>query len=97
MGSEMCIRDSFPGCIVPYSGKPRIAISHSNIVNMIGQLGAVFTKHHINIDKMVNNSKGELAYNIIVCDNLPENVNELVDDLYAIHSVKKVRVLNQEG
>ena len=64
---------------------------------MIGQLGAVFTKHHINIDKMVNNSKGELAYNIIVCDNLPENVKELVDDLYAIHSVKKVRVLNQEG
>lgn len=93
------IRNSvnFPGCIVPYSGKPRIAISHSNIVNMIGQLGAVFTKHRINIDKMVNNSKGELAYNIIVCDNLPENVNELVDDLYAIHSVKKVRVLNQEG
>ena len=93
------IRNSvnFPGCIVPYSGKPRIAISHSNIVNMIGQLGAVFTKHHINIDKMVNNSKGELAYNIIVCDNLPENVKELVDDLYAIHSVKKVRVLNQEG
>lgn len=93
------IRNSvnFPGCIVPYSGKPRIAISHSNIVNMIGQLGAVFTKHHINIDKMVNNSKGELAYNIIVCDNLPENVNELVDDLYAINSVKKVRVLNQEG
>ena len=93
------IRNSvnFPGCIVPYSGKPRIAISHSNIVNMIGQLGAVFTKHHINIDKMVNNSKGELAYNIIVCDNLPENIKELVDDLYAIHSVKKVRVLNQEG
>ena len=93
------IRNSvnFPGCIVPYSGKPRIAISHSNIVNMIGLLGAVFTKHHINIDKMVNNSKGELAYNIIVCDNLPENIKELVDDLYAIHSVKKVRVLNQEG
>ena len=93
------IRNSvnFPSCIVPYSGKPRIAISHSNIVNMIGQLGAVFTKHHINIDKMVNNSKGELAYNIIVCDNLPENIKELVDDLYAIHSVKKVRVLNQEG
>lgn len=88
---------NFPGCIVPYSGKPRIAISHSNIVNMIGQLGAVFTKHQINIDKMVNNSKGELAYNIIVCDSLPQDITELVADLYAIASVKKVRVLNQEG
>ena len=89
------IRNSvnFPGCIVPYSGKPRVAISHSNIVNMIGQLGAVFTKHHINIDKMVNNSKGELAYNIIVCDNLPEDENQLIQDLYNIHSVLKVRIL----
>ena len=89
------IRNSvnFPGCIVPYSGKPRIAISHSNIVNMIGQLGAVFTKHHINIDKMVNNSKGELAYNIIVCDNLPEDENQLIQDLYAIPSVRRVRLL----
>lgn len=89
------IRNSvnFPGCIVPYSGKPRIAISHSNIVNMIGQLGAVFTKHEINIDKMVNNSKGELAYNIIVCDSLPEDTTEIVKDLYAIQSVKRVRIL----
>ena len=78
---------------MPYSRKPRVAISHSNIVNMIGQLGAVFTKHHINIDKMVNNSKGELAYNIIVCDNLPEDENQLIQDLYNIHSVLKVRIL----
>lgn len=84
---------NFPGCVVPYSGKPRIAISHSNIVNMIGQLGAVFTKHHINIDKMVNNSKGELAYNIIVCDNLPDDEEALLKELYSINSVRRVRLL----
>ncbi len=88
---------NFPNCIVPYSGKPRITVSHANIVNMIGQLGSVFTKHHINVDKMVNNSKGELAYNIIVCDDLPQDTSALVQDLYAISSVKKVRILNQEG
>ena len=84
---------NFPRCEVPYNGKPRIAISHKNIVNMIGQLGAVFTKYHVNIDKLVNNSKGELAYNIVVCDTLPENVNEMIEDLYAINTVLKVRVL----
>lgn len=88
---------NFPNCIVPYSGKPRITVSHSNIVNMIGQLGSVLTKHHINVDKMVNNSKGELAYNIIVCDDLPADTSALVEDLYAISSVKRVRILNQEG
>ena len=84
---------NFPRCEVPYNGKPRIAISHKNIVNMIGQLGAVFTKYHVNIDKLVNNSRGDLAYNIVVCDNLPENVNDMIDDLYAINTVLKVRVL----
>ena len=84
---------NFPNCVVPYNGKPRIAICHKNIVNMIGQLGAVFTKYHVNIDKLVNNSKGDLAYNIIVCDNLPENIQDMIDDLYAIHTVIKVRIL----
>ena len=75
------------------NGKPRIAVSHRNIVNMIGQLGAVLTKYHVNIDKLVNNSKGDLAYNIIVCDDLPENEQDLVNDLYAINTVIKVRIL----
>jgi len=34
-----------------------------------------------------------LAYNIIVCDNLPENEADLIKDLYAINSVIKVRLL----
>lgn len=84
---------NFPNCVVPYNGKPRIAICHKNIVNMIGQLGAVFTKYQVNIDKLVNNSKGELAYNIIVCDNLPENLADMINDLYGIKTVIKVRVL----
>ena len=84
---------NFPNCVVPYNGKPRICICHQNIVNMIGQLGAVFTKYHVNIDKLVNNSKGDLAYNIIVCDNLPENMQDMIDDLYAINTVLKVRIL----
>ncbi|NCC15990.1 MAG: 3-phosphoglycerate dehydrogenase [Clostridia bacterium] len=84
---------NFPNCSVPYNGKPRIAVSHRNIVNMIGQLAAVFTKYSINIDKLVNNSKGELAYNLIVCDSLPENEDDFIRDLYAINSVIKVRLL----
>jgi len=84
---------NFPNCIVPYNGKPRITVCHRNIVNMIGQLGAVFTKYSINIDKLVNNSKGDVAYNIIVCDSLPENEDALIRDLYAIDSVIRVRLL----
>ena len=85
---------NFPNCVVPYNGKPRITVCHQNIVNMIGQLGAVFTKYSVNIDKLVNNSKGDLAYNIVVCDNLPENIDDMIKDLYAINTVLKVRILD---
>ena len=83
---------NFPNCVVPYNGKPRITVCHQNIVNMIGQLGAVFTKYSVNIDKLVNNSKGDLAYNIVVCDNLPENIDDMIKD--AINTVLKVRILD---
>ena len=88
------IRNSvnFPDCYVHYSGKPRITVCHKNVVNMIGQLGAVFTKYSINIDNMVNKSKGDLAYNIIVCDNFNGMEEDLIADLYKINSVIRVRV-----
>ncbi|HIT87725.1 MAG TPA: 3-phosphoglycerate dehydrogenase [Candidatus Coprocola pullicola] len=84
---------NFPTCYIDYSGKPRVTISHKNMVNMIGQLGAVFTKYCINIDNMINKSKGDLAYNIIVCDSLNGKEKELMEDLSAIESVIKVRIL----
>ena len=87
---------NFPNCSVPNNGKPRIAVSHSNIVNMIGSLGAVFTKYDINIEKMVNNSKGELAYNLIVCDDFHGKEKELEADLYQINSVLRVRIIEGE-
>jgi D-3-phosphoglycerate dehydrogenase len=88
---------NFPNCAVPYTGKPRIAVSHKNQVNMIGLLSAVLTKYDINIDNMVNKSKGELAYNLIICDDMKGKEQELLKDLYNIPSVLKVRILNLDG
>lgn len=87
---------NFPNCSVPHTGKPRVAVSHKNIVNMIGSLSSVFTKYEINIDNMVNKSKGELAYNLIVCDDLKGKEKEIVEEIYQINSVIKVRVFNGE-
>ncbi len=88
---------NFPNCAVPYSGKPRVVVSHKNQVNMIGLLSSALTKYEINIDNMVNKSKGELAYNIIVCDDMMGKEKELIEDLYKIPSVLKVRILNLDG
>lgn len=87
---------NFPDCSVPYGGKPRIAISHKNIVNMIGSLAAVFTKYGVNIDNMVNKSKGDLAYNLIICDNLHGKGKEIMEELYQINSVIRVRIIEGE-
>ncbi len=83
---------NFPNCIVPFNGKPRVTVAHENTVNMIGQLAGTFANHSINIDKMVNNSKNNLAYTMFICDTL-EDSDKLFQELQAIDGVLKVRFL----
>lgn len=62
------IRNSvnYPDCDmgVPASVQ-RIALLHSNVPNMIGQISAELAKRNINIDKMTNKSRGAYAYTLL--------------------------------
>ena len=46
----------------------RIAISNSNVPNMLGQISEAFGQAGLNIHDMVNSSKGELAYTVVDLD-----------------------------
>ena len=56
---------NFPNCEAPYTGKARVTIAHKNIPNMVGSITAIFAKENLNIDNMINKSKGNWAYTII--------------------------------
>lgn len=69
----------------------RITIIHKNITNMIAEFSRVLGESDINIDKMINSSKGDLAYTII--DINSDCDRNIVSSLEKVNSVIRVRVI----
>ncbi len=76
-------------------GTTRIAITHSNVPNMVGQISTLLAGHGLNIADLLNSSRGEYAYTLIDVDGpVGEGVAAgLVDAVTAIGGVLTVRVL----
>lgn len=83
---------NFPNCDMGICGAVgRIAITHKNIPNMIGQLTNILGSEGVNIADMTNKSKGEYAYTLIDLETAASR--EALDALKAIEGVSRVRVV----
>lgn len=87
------IRNSvnFPDCVLPPSFRHRICILHANVPNMVGRISAVIAGRSLNIDSMVNRSRGTAAYSVIDLDDPAEPA--LLDEIRALPEVWRVRSL----
>lgn len=68
----------------------RVGIFHDNVPNMLAQFTSVFSAEGINIDNMVNKSKGESSYTVLDVDAANE---EIAAKLANISGVRKVRII----
>ena len=69
----------------------RIAVAHKNVHSMLSQFTTLFANDGINIENMVNKSRGDYAYTIFdICNPSTE---KLVNELQAIDGVIKVRIV----
>jgi len=60
---------NMPKCVMERSTDVRICIVHKNIPNMIGQISKYFADKNVNIENMINKSRGEYAYTIVDVDH----------------------------
>jgi len=82
---------NFPHIYMPRNGGCRITFANENVAGVLGNVLSVFTENDINVLDMVNKSRGDLAYNIIDVETVPnESVLSVID---AIEHVISVRVL----
>ncbi len=73
------------------STEGRITILHKNVPHMLSRFTALFSQDGINIENMMNKSRGDFAYTVLdICSATPEKV---VKDLEALDSVIRVRVI----
>ncbi len=70
----------------------RVCILHKNIPNMLAQFTAAFSADGINIENMVNKSKGDNAYTVLDAMNVNDKI---VKDLEKIEGVRAVRTIGQ--
>lgn len=88
------IRNSvnFPACDMGVCSQAgRIAVLHKNVPNIISGLTTVFGQSGINIDKMMNQSRGEYAYSIIDIDKA--GAKDIADEIETKEGILKVRVI----
>ena len=83
---------NFPNCdmgICTTAG--RITILHKNIPNSLSRFTTVMASENINIDGLVNKSRGDYAYTMLDLDHTP-SVNA-VEELKKIDGVLRVRII----
>ncbi len=82
---------NFPEVVMPRTEGYRIAISNTNVPNMLGQISTALAKSDLNIVDMINKSKGEIAYTMADVDkSVPKSV---IDEIASIQGVLSVRSL----
>ncbi len=80
---------NFPNCSSPKFGKNRVTCIHINKQNMIAKITTILGNDGVNIENLVNKSKGDYAYMIIDTDN--DVTDEVLKDLSAVDGMIKVR------
>jgi len=86
---------NFPNVVMPRESRFRVAVTNSNVPNMLGQISTAMAKAGLNIHNMMNKSKGEVAYTLVdVETRVPK---EVIDSIAGIEGVLAVRYLPHEG
>jgi len=82
---------NFPEVVVPRSTPHRLICAHGNVNNMLGRISEVLGHAQLNVQGMVNMSKGDLTYMVVDLDAaVPEQV---LSDVGRLESVVMARVL----
>jgi D-3-phosphoglycerate dehydrogenase len=82
---------NFPPCAVERESPVRLCIAHKNVPSMLKQFSAMFAEHNLNIDNMLNKSKGDYAYTILETACMPDA--KIPETIRAMDGVLKVRLI----
>lgn len=82
---------NLPEITMPRSSEKRICVIHKNIPNMLTAITGVVAAGGINIENMLNKSRGDFAYTML--DIGAADYEAITEKLEAIEGVIRVRVI----
>ncbi len=82
---------NLPEITMPRSGKKRVCVIHKNIPNMLTAITGIFAKDNVNIENLLNKSRGDYAYTML--DIGTDNVDTVAEKIENIEGVIRVRIV----
>lgn len=82
---------NYPNVSMPFTCDKRICVFHANIPAMLSQITGLFSEIGVNIENMINKSKGDNAYTIV--DITGEVSDDVAERLRAVDGIVRVRVI----
>ncbi|MDR1540626.1 MAG: phosphoglycerate dehydrogenase [Clostridiales bacterium] len=82
---------NFPDLHIPYTGRKRICVLHRNVPNVVGPLTTAVADKGVNIDNMMNRSKGAFAYTVIDVDQ--PDIEGIEQKLMKVEGALRIRII----
>ncbi len=82
---------NFPNLEMPRSGAARICVLHANIPAVITKITGAVSDEGLNIENMINKSKGDNAYTVVDVSSVPSA--DAVARMSAVEGIFKIRVI----
>jgi len=82
---------NLPEITMPRSGKNRVCVIHKNIPNMLTSITGIVANDNINIENLLNKSRGDYAYTMLDIDEA--DIAQLEAEIKAIDGVIRVRII----
>lgn len=76
---------NFPNVSMPRGTDFRLVVCNANVPNMVGQISTVLADANLNINDMINQSRGDVAYTIVDVDSaIPSSVVDAIKQLKGV-------------
>ena len=85
---------NYPNCPMGRCVVPRITVLHQNVPNVIGAITQRLSSEGLNIENMVNQSRGALAYTVVDVSARPSEA--LIESLRGLETSYRVRLLTPQ-
>ncbi len=82
---------NLPDVSMERTGLSRLCMIHKNVPNMLGQITNILAEEKINVENMMNKSRGDFAYTLLDISTRVDDA--MADKLRAIPDVIRVRLL----
>ena len=80
---------NYPACPLTDAFRYRLTVMHANVPNTVGRITSALAEQGVNIDNMVNKSRGEFAYTVLDLDDaLSEETIRRVEALKPVYRAR---------